>query len=63
MNFVAPINSTLQVIAALLAFIAVYLAFVISIIICLVATELISEPTNVFRGCGVGSISLDTRVR
>lgn len=63
MNLLAPISSTLQVMTTFLAFIAAYLAFVIFIIVCLVVTELISEPANVLRDYGVWSVSSDTRVQ
>jgi len=62
MNSVATFNATLQVIAALLIFVAAYLALVLCTIACLVAAELISEHASVVRDYGVRSVSLDARV-
>lgn len=49
MNFAAALLPALQVIAALLIFVAVYLVLVLCGIICLVAAETICE-----RYCGAG---------
>jgi hypothetical protein len=49
MNSFATFNAMLQAFAALLIFVAAYLAFVISTIICLVAAELISERPAAYR--------------
>jgi hypothetical protein len=62
MNSAATFNATLQVIAALLTFVAVYLAFVLCAILCLVAAELISERARVVRDSRVRLVSSDTRV-
>jgi hypothetical protein len=61
MNSIAALNATLQVIAALLIFVAAYLAFVISISVCLIVAELISDHGNVVRDYGVRPDSLDIR--
>jgi hypothetical protein len=60
MNSAATFNATLQVFAALLIFVAVYLALVLCTIVCLVAAELISEHASMVRDYGVRSVSLDT---
>ena len=62
MNSAATLNATLQVIAALLTFVAVYLALVLYTIICLVAAELIYEHASVVRDNRVRLVSSDTRV-
>jgi hypothetical protein len=62
MSSAATFNATLQVIAALLMFVAVYLALVLCTTMCLVASELISEHASVLRDYGVRPVSLDTRV-
>ena len=62
MTFPDTLNATLQVIAALLIFVAGYLALVLSAIVGLVMAELISERANLVRAYGVRSVSLDTRV-
>jgi hypothetical protein len=61
MNSFATFNTMLQAIAVLLIFVATYFAFLISIIICLVAAELISERPSMVRDCGVRPVSLGTR--
>lgn len=61
MNLPDTINAALQVIAALLIFVASYLAFLVFIIICLVGAELISEHARVARDYDVRPVSLDTR--
>jgi hypothetical protein len=61
MTFPDAFNATVQVTAALLIFVASYLALVLSTIIGLVIAELISERANVVRAYGVRSVSLDTR--
>jgi hypothetical protein len=53
MNSIASWNATLQAIAALLIFVAAYLAFVLFVIGCLVTAELISEHECVVRDYGV----------
>lgn len=63
MNFAAPITATLQVVAAFLIFAAVYLALVVSAILCLVLTELIAEHASVFREFWVRPVALGTRLR
>jgi hypothetical protein len=62
MNSAATFIATLQVIAALLTYVAVYLAFVLCAIMCLVAAELISEHASVVRDIRVRLVSSDTRV-
>jgi hypothetical protein len=62
MNSAATLNATLQVIAALCTFVAVYLALVICAIMCLVAAELISEHARVVRENRMRLVSSDTRV-
>jgi hypothetical protein len=62
MNSAVTFNATLQVIAALLTFVAVYLALVLCTIMCLVAAELISEHAGVARDYGVRLVSSDTHV-
>jgi hypothetical protein len=62
MNSAATFRSTLQVMAALLIFVAVNLALVICTIVCLVAAELISEHASVVRAYGVRHFSFDDRV-
>jgi len=58
----AAFYSSLQVIAALLIFVAVYLALVLCSIISLVAAELISEHASVTRDHRVRLVSSDTHV-
>lgn len=62
MNSAATFNATLQVIAALLTFVAIYLALVLYTIICLVAAELIYEHDRVVRDNRVRLVSSNTRV-
>jgi len=62
MNSAATFSATLQVIAALLTFVAAYLALVLCAILCLVAAELISEHARVVRDSRVRLDSSDTRV-
>lgn len=62
MNSGATFDATLQVIAALLIFVAGYLALVLCAIACLVAAELISEHASVVRAYGVRPVSLDNRI-
>jgi hypothetical protein len=62
MNSAATFYATLQVIAALLIYVAVFLALVVCTITCLVAAELISEYASGVRDYGVRLVSLDTRV-
>jgi hypothetical protein len=62
MNSFATFDAMLQAIAALLIFVAAYLACVISTIICLVAAELISERPSMVRDYGVRPVSLDASV-
>jgi hypothetical protein len=61
MNSIATLNAALQVIAALLIFVAAYLAFVISMGVCLVIAELISDHGAVVRDYGVRPDSLNIR--
>jgi hypothetical protein len=61
MTFADTFNAMLQGIAALLIFVAFYLALVLSAIIGLAIAELISERANLVRAYGVRSFSLDTR--
>jgi hypothetical protein len=58
MNSLAALNSTLQVIAALLIFVASYLGFVLCAILCLVVAESISERASLVRDYGVRHVSL-----
>jgi hypothetical protein len=62
MNFPAMFNTMLQTIAALLIYVASYLAFAIFIIMCLVVAELIPERASVVRAYGVSPDSLDDGV-
>jgi hypothetical protein len=62
MNSTAIFNATLQVIAALLTFVAVFLALVLCTITCLVAAELIFEHASVVRDYGVRPVSSNTHV-
>jgi hypothetical protein len=62
MNPAATFGATLQVIAALLTFVAVYLALVLCTITCLVAAELISEHASVARDHRVRPVSSHTHV-
>ena len=63
MNFAVQISATLEVIAAFLIFVAVYLALVISIIACLVVSELIASHLSAFRELRVRPVSLEARVQ
>jgi hypothetical protein len=62
MSSAATFYAALQVFAALLIYVAVYLALVLCTITCLVGAELISEHASVVRDYGVRPVSLDTRV-
>lgn len=62
MNSAAKFNATLQVIAGLLTFIAIYLSIVLCTMTCLVAAELISERASVVRDNRVRLVSSDTCV-
>jgi hypothetical protein len=62
MNSAATFYATLQVIAALLIYVEVYLALVLCTISFLVGAELISEHASVVRDYGVRPASLDTRI-
>ncbi len=62
MNSAATFSATLQFIAALSTFVAVYLGLVLCTIMCLVAAELISEHASVVRDNRARLVSSDTRV-
>jgi hypothetical protein len=62
MSSAATFYAALQVIAALLIYVAVYLALVLCTITCLVGAELISEHASVIRDYGVKPVSLDTHI-
>jgi MFS-type transporter involved in bile tolerance (Atg22 family) len=62
MNFLATFSATLQVIAAFLIFVAVYLSLLVFTITCLVAAELISEGASLVRNCMLRRASLNSRV-
>ena len=62
MNSAATFSATLQVIAALFTFVAVYLALVLCTIMCLVAAELISEHARIVRDYRMRLVSSDTHV-
>jgi hypothetical protein len=62
MTFPTALNAMLQVIAALLIFVAGCLGLVLFTIICLVIAELISDRANVVRVYEVSSDSLDDGV-
>jgi hypothetical protein len=61
MTFPNTINVMLQGIAALLIYVAGYLALVLFTIISLVIAELISERANLARAYELRSVSLDSR--
>ena len=63
MNFAVQITGTLQVIAAFLIFVAVYLALAVSIIVCFVISELIASHLSVFRESRVRPVSSGARVQ
>jgi hypothetical protein len=62
MSSAATFYAALQVFAALLIYVAVYLALVLCTITCLVGAELISEHASVIRDYGVKPVSLDTHI-
>lgn len=62
MNSPGTFYPMLQVIAALVTFVAVYLSLVVCAIICLVAAELISEHVSMVREYGVNPVPVETRV-
>ena len=61
MNSAAMFFATLQVMAALLIYVAAYLALVLCTITCLVSAQMISEHVRVVRNYGVKPVSLDPR--
>jgi hypothetical protein len=61
MSSAATFYAALQVFAALIIYVAVYIALVLCTITCLVGAELISERSSVIRDYGVRPVSLDTR--
>jgi hypothetical protein len=61
-NSAVTFNTTLQVIARLLTFVAFFLALVLCTIMCLAAAELISDHASVIRDYGVRPVSSNTRV-
>ena len=61
MNSAATFYPALQVIAALLVFVAVYLALALLTVLSLVAAELISEHTSLAREYGAKDVPFGTR--
>jgi hypothetical protein len=59
MTFPTAFNAMLQGIAAFSTFVAAYLALVLSIIVCLVIGELISDRGSLIRVYGVRCVSFD----
>jgi len=62
MNSVSTIYAALQVFAAILVFVASYLALVVCAILFLVAAEMFSEHASLVQEYGVESVPLGTRV-
>ena len=62
MNSADAFYPMLQVIAALMTFVAFYLSLVVCVIICLVVAELISERASIVREYGMQPVPVGTRV-